>query len=56
VTATSAEARAAWRSLSYPEVRRALLAVLDAQAGSPFETGRSSALQYLATLASQGGD
>jgi hypothetical protein len=53
-TATSDEARAAWRPLSYSKVRRALLAVLDATVGSPFETGRSSAFQYLATLASQG--
>jgi hypothetical protein len=53
VTATSDAARAAWRVLSYAEVRRALATVLGASADSPFETGRSSALQYLATLASR---
>jgi hypothetical protein len=53
VTATSDQARAAWRTLSYIKVRRALMSVLDASTGSALETGRASARQYLATLASQ---
>ena len=56
VTVTSDEARVAWRPLSYREVRRALAAVLDGPVGLPPETGRSSAVQYLATLKAQGWD
>jgi hypothetical protein len=50
VTATSAEALAAWRTVSYGEVRRLLEGVLSS-AGEPSATpGRATAHQYLATL------
>lgn len=54
VTAISDEARAAWRSLSYAHVRIVLSAVPRESSGSPSDTGRSSAFQYLATLTGQG--
>lgn len=50
VTATSDEARAAWRSLSYEQFRDVLASALDRAASSP-SIGRASAVQYLTTLA-----
>ncbi len=49
-TATSDEARAAWRTISYPELRRLLEDVLSTAGESDAHVGRSSARAYLATL------
>ncbi len=53
VTATSDVARAAWRSLGYAQVQRALDRALDGAPERPGDTGRASAMQYLATLKAQ---
>lgn len=50
VTATSAEASAAWRTLSYGELCRLLERVLESAGESGDPTGRSTAHAYLATL------
>jgi PD-(D/E)XK nuclease superfamily len=52
-SASSPEARSAWRTASYSQVRRALATALAAAPDAPAEGGRASALQYLATLAAQ---
>ena len=57
VTTITTQAREAWRSMSYRQVRRALRSVLEASpspGASPLELGRSSAFQYLGTLMGQG--
>lgn len=50
VTATSQAARSAWRTMSYGDVRELLTGAVES-AGVSSSTGRSSAMQYLATLA-----
>jgi hypothetical protein len=53
ITANSDQAREAWRSMSYHQVRRALERAL-ADADPRDDTGRGSARQYLATLMARG--
>jgi len=53
VTATSDVACAAWRSLGYAQVRRALVRALEGAPDRPGDPGRASAVQYLATLKTQ---
>ena len=55
-TVTSDEARAAWRTISYPELRRLLEDVLSAAGESEAHVGRSSARAYLATLSKMAAD
>jgi hypothetical protein len=51
VTATSAEALAAWRTISYGELRSLLTRLLSSPGQPDAAIGRSTAYQYLATLA-----
>ncbi|HEY5434204.1 MAG TPA: PD-(D/E)XK nuclease family protein [Candidatus Limnocylindrales bacterium] len=53
VTATSDVACAAWRSLGYAQVRRALVRALEGAPDRPGDPGRASAVQHLATLNAQ---
>lgn len=50
VTATSLAARAAWRTMSYGQLRQLLASAIQS-AGTNSSIGRASAVQYLATLA-----
>lgn len=54
LSTTSPAARAAWREIGYRQVRRALERAVESAPGGSAATGRASALQYLATLATQG--
>ncbi len=49
-SAASPAAQAAWRTRTYRDVRRALARALDETSDAPLHTGRSTAIQYLATL------
>jgi hypothetical protein len=51
-TTASEDARSAWRTLSYAQVRQALEGALAATAAVPAAMGRDSVAQYLATLRS----
>ena len=51
ISATSDEARAAWRTISYQQIRRVLARTLDEAPAQEDGLGRASARQYLATLA-----
>ncbi len=53
MTVTSDAAKAAWRTLSYADLRRILASALD-DAGTAPTSGRATASQYLATLRSTG--